>query len=146
VNANGSGNYFPTRAEAVRFVLTLQSQGIRVIDVGCFQVNLFHHPAAFATLEEAFEPVANADYAARFLTELHAQTRNWPSAVARYHSGQAVEGEGYRLKVMSRLRTSGGLIETTAQPTNTGGVHRPAEIDTLSSCQPLRGRSRSSGP
>ena len=32
--------------------------GERNIDVGCMQINLMHHPDAFASLEEAFEPVA----------------------------------------------------------------------------------------
>lgn len=102
VNANGSGRYFETRAEAVGFVRTLQSQGVRLIDVGCFQVDLFYHPTAFANLEEAFDPGANAAYAARFLTALHGQTGSWPAAVARYHSSLALEGETYRQKVMGQ--------------------------------------------
>ena len=111
VNANGSGSYFATRAEAVSFVRNLQASGVRLIDVGCFQVDLFYHPAAFASLEEAFDPGANANYAARFLTALHAQTGNWPSAVARYHSGMALEGESYRLKVMSQWHAGTVLID-----------------------------------
>ena len=33
---------------------------MKVIDVGCFQVDLFYHPYAFTSLEEAFDPDANA--------------------------------------------------------------------------------------
>ena len=102
VNANGSGSYFATRAEAVSFVRNLQASGVRLIDVGCFQIDLFYHPAAFASLEDAFDPAANAQYAARFLTTLHGQTQSWPAAVARYHSSSALEGEAYRQKVMSQ--------------------------------------------
>ncbi len=111
VNANGSGSYFATRAEAVSFVRNLQASGVRLIDVGCFQVDLFYHPAAFASLEEAFDPGANANYAARFLTALHTQTGDWSSAVGRYHSGLALEGENYRLKVMSQWHTGATLID-----------------------------------
>ena len=50
----------------------VQAQGVRSIDIGCMQVNLMHHPNAFATLDAAFDPLANALYAARFLTELRA--------------------------------------------------------------------------
>jgi soluble lytic murein transglycosylase-like protein len=109
VNANGSGSYFATRMQAVEFVRALQARGVRLIDVGCFQVDLFYHSAAFGSLEEAFDPANNADYAARFLTVLHAQTGNWPAAVARYHSGLTLEGKTYSLKVMSQWG-SGGIV------------------------------------
>jgi hypothetical protein len=128
VNANGSGSFFATQTEAVRFVRSLQANGVRVIDVGCFQVDLFYHPAAFASLEEAFEPAANANYAARFLNALHAQTGNWPSAVARYHSALALEGENYRVKVMNQLGPGEFVGETTASPAAGQGVGgHPAE-------------------
>ncbi len=102
VNANGSGSYFSTQTEAVAFVRDLQSRGVQLIDVGCFQVDLFYHPSAFRSLEEAFNPNTNADYAARFLTSLHAQTGNWLAAVARYHSGLLSEGRAYMFRVMSQ--------------------------------------------
>jgi soluble lytic murein transglycosylase-like protein len=129
VNANGSGNYFATRMEAVEFVRSLQANGVRVIDVGCFQVDLFYHPAAFASLEEAFDPAANADYAARFLTALHAQTGSWPAAVARYHSGLALEGEGYRVRVMSQLGSGGSVAGTAAAPSAGRGARLQPAAD-----------------
>jgi hypothetical protein len=116
VNANGSGSWFASRADAIAFVRTLQSHGVRLIDVGCFQVDLFYHPTAFSSLEEAFDPAANADYAARFLTVLHGQTGSWPAAIAGYHSGLAIEGESYRRKVMIQWVSGGGLPATTAAP------------------------------
>ena len=33
--------------------------GVSSVDAGCTQINLRHHPAAFAYLKEAFDPVAN---------------------------------------------------------------------------------------
>ena len=127
VNANGTGSYFATQAEAVAFVQMLQAQGVRTIDVGCFQVDLFFHPNAFASLQQAFDPDSNADYAARFLTALHNQTGDWSAAVARYHSGMTVEGETYRRRVMAAWQSGdmpsgmisgmiGGAITLTAQP------------------------------
>ena len=58
------------RQQAVAWVRQAQARGMRSIDVGCAQINLMYHPNAFASLEEAFDPASNADYAARFLTEL----------------------------------------------------------------------------
>ena len=48
-------------------VRALQLRGVRAIDVGCFQVDLFYHPCAFANLDDAFDPDANAFVAARIL-------------------------------------------------------------------------------
>lgn len=123
VNANGSGSYFASRAEAVAFVRDLQAHGVRLIDVGCFQVDLFYHPAAFSNLEQAFDPVANADYAARFLTDLHNRTGSWKAAVAGYHSGLATEGEIYRQKVVAQWMSSGSAAGS-APARIAGGVLR----------------------
>ena len=64
VTAGGASHYFETRAAAVGHVRALAKAGVRNIDVGCMQVNLLHHPNAFPSLEQAFEPAANAAYAA----------------------------------------------------------------------------------
>jgi hypothetical protein len=74
---------------------------VRSIDVGCMQVNLLHHPNAFASLEQAFDPVGNAIYAAHFLRQLFDQTGSWPKATAAYHSATPKLGSAYQLKVAS---------------------------------------------
>jgi hypothetical protein len=100
INANGAGRTFEGKAEAVTSTRALQAGGVASIDVGCFQVNLFHHPRAFASVEEAFDPAANAVYAARFLSALHARTGSWEDAVAAYHSAEPVRGAAYRDRVL----------------------------------------------
>lgn len=108
LNAAGMGMHAPSRAEAIATVAALQARGVRSIDVGCLQVNLLHHPRAFTSLEEAFEPAANARYAARFLRELQGRAGGeWSQAVAWYHSATPERGEAYRLRVMASL--GGGL-------------------------------------
>ncbi len=98
-NALGVGHYAATKAEAMTAVAALLARGVRVVDVGCMQVNLFHHPAAFADLEAAFDPVTNVRYAARFLLSLRAQTGAWGTAIARYHSGDEFRGWAYERRV-----------------------------------------------
>ena len=49
IDADGAGHFFATKAEAVAAVTELRAQGVLSIDVGCMQINLMHHPAAFAT-------------------------------------------------------------------------------------------------
>src|ERR1700733_4259350 len=101
INAEGQGSFFDSKAEAIQAVRALQARGVRSIDVGCMQVNLMHHPTAFPNLDMAFEPAVNADYAARFLIELHDQTADWTKATADYHSANPQEGEPYAAKVIS---------------------------------------------
>jgi soluble lytic murein transglycosylase-like protein len=129
VNANGSGYWFDSLAEAVAFVRTLQARGIRLIDVGCFQVDLFYHPGAFSSLEQAFDPGANADYAARFLTVLHDRTGSWPAAIAGYHSGRTVEGENYRQKVMNQWGSGGVLVAAATRPVAVEALHSHSTPD-----------------
>jgi len=103
INAEGAGQYFPTKHAALAAVRALQAQGVRSIDIGCMQVNLHHHPHAFATLEQAFDPATNAAYAARFLNELYATTRDWTRATAFYHSQTPERGEAYQRRVAAAL-------------------------------------------
>lgn len=86
VNANGKGIFFKTREQAIGWVKSQQEQGVRSIDVGCMQVNLFWHEGAFTSLEDAFDPVSNTRYAARFLTELKQSEGSWWRAAGSYHS------------------------------------------------------------
>lgn len=86
VNAEGNGMFFPTREQAIGWVKTQQAQGVKSIDVGCMQINLHWHKGAFRSLEEAFDPVANARYAAKFLSGLKADEGAWWDAAGSYHS------------------------------------------------------------
>jgi len=116
VNAEGQGSFYETKAEAIAAVRTMQQQGVRSIDVGCMQISLLHHPNAFASLEQAFDPTANTMYGARFLSELHGKTSAWPRAVEMYHSATPELGAEYGRLVYAALpaeqRLSGpGLLE-----------------------------------
>ena len=103
INAEGRGSFYPDKAAAIAAVRALQAQGVRSIDIGCMQVNLRHHPDAFASLEEAFDPLANARYAARFLNALKATRDDWMAAAAAYHSQTPERAEPYRARVTAAL-------------------------------------------
>lgn len=113
INAEGEPHIFDTKEQAVAWVRQAQGRGMQSIDVGCAQVNLMHHPDAFTSLEQAFDPVANADYAARFLRQLRdtAVGGNWMTAVGYYHSQTPELAEVYRQQVQAVFAsgsTSGG--------------------------------------
>jgi hypothetical protein len=101
INVEGQGYVYNTKAEAIAAVQQMQAAGKRSIDVGCMQVNLMHHPDAFASLDLAFDPLTNAQYAARFLTQLFAGTADWSRAAAAYHSATPELGADYQRKVLA---------------------------------------------
>jgi DNA-binding response OmpR family regulator len=96
IDAAGAPTLAASKQEALLQTQALQSRGLRNIDVGCYQISLLNHPDAFASLEQAFDPVVNAQYAARFLTSLHARLGDWEAAVAAYHSSTPTRGLPYR--------------------------------------------------
>lgn len=103
INANGVGEWFATKAEAVARVRELQASGVRSIDVGCFQVNLRWHGDAFKSLNHAFDPVMNARYAAGFLRDLKADSNTWLEAAGHYHSRNAKPAARYRARLAAFL-------------------------------------------
>jgi soluble lytic murein transglycosylase-like protein len=114
INADGSGRYPESKAAAIAEVEALRGRGIRSVDVGCMQVNLFHHPNAFPDLDAAFDPPRNVAYAVRVLRELHARTGNWSDAVAQYHSGEPGRGLAYHSRVRIARVAGGTLLSSPA--------------------------------
>jgi hypothetical protein len=102
IDVEGRGQFVATKEDAVAAVSALQASGVRSIDVGCMQVNLMYHPNAFASLDEAFDPSANAQYAARFLNTLYGVSGSWVQATAAYHSETPAIGADYQRRVMAR--------------------------------------------
>jgi hypothetical protein len=116
VMAEGQGRYLPTKEAAIQEVRELQARGIGNIDVGCMQVNLYYHPDAFFSLEQAFDPASNVAYAGRFLRSLFEDSGAWDEAAGRYHSATPELKDPYRDKVVQiwnreqRLDFAGGIF------------------------------------
>ena len=87
LNIEGKASYDDDKATALRRFAGARAAGIKLIDVGCMQINHHFHATQFGSVEQMFEPAANVEYAARFLKELKAREGNWTMAVARYHAG-----------------------------------------------------------
>jgi hypothetical protein len=84
------------------------------MDVGCMQISLLFHPTAFATLEQAFDPKANAAYGARFLADLYGQTGDWLAAAAAYHSQTPDLGAAYQQRILALWPQAGQLGKAQA--------------------------------
>ncbi len=100
INVEGKGYYFATKAEALAETRRHMQNGARSVDIGCMQVNLKHHPDAFASLEDAFDPEKNVGYAAKFLRANYKDLgSSWVKAAAAYHSRTPSRGNPYLQKV-----------------------------------------------
>lgn len=109
VNVDGVGHYFQGERDAAAFVQLAASSGAKDIDVGCFQISLEHHPDAFSSLDAAFDPTANANFAARFLDQLKVSGGSWDAAIADYHSAFPELGLPYRQLVLDAWRRIGDV-------------------------------------
>lgn len=147
VDADGEGIFFDTKVQAVAWTQKALASGtVTYLDVGCMQIDLRMHPHAFRNLDEAFDPMANAAYGARYLRELHDGDAggNWYIAIGLYHSHTPELAAAYRAQVAAvasgrpmpampghfiRLALAGGgiLRINLRQPAR---VHR-----TLTACQ-----------
>lgn len=119
--------FFDSKAEAIAQVKKLQGQGRTNIDVGCMQVNLYHHSDAFVSLEAAFEPVLNARYAADYLRGLKNEYNSWSKAIRYYHSKNDEFNRPYRQKVYN-MRTK---LRAEEQAQLRAEVKRQAELRRL---------------
>lgn len=104
INVGGQPYFFETKDQAISFIKQKLAQGIKNIDVGCNQINLYHHGDKFANLEQVINPKTNSEYAAIFLKRHYTETKNWLSAVARYHSLNPDLGIIYANKVLNTWR------------------------------------------
>jgi Transglycosylase SLT domain len=144
INAEGVPHVFDTKEQAVAWVRQAQEGGMRSIDVGCSQVNLKHHPDAFVSLEQAFDPAVNADYAARFLKQLHDTSAggNWMTAAGYYHSQTPDLAEGYRQMVQAVMAR-----ETPAIPSSPALASAPGPVPPFAVAGPMQPPiDRAAGP
>jgi Transglycosylase SLT domain len=104
INAAGEGIWLEHRRAAIERTRALQASGVESIDVGCMQVNLKWHEAAFDSLEAAFDPRTNVRYAARHLQELRARSRDWLEAAGQYHSADPAKARLYLARLNRNWR------------------------------------------
>ena len=117
IDAHGQGAYFDSIDEAASAAGAMLAQNDALVDVGCMQVDLYHHPHAFQTLLAAFDPETNVDYAAQYLVALKQQAGSWGGAVSAYHTGDAHTGGEYVAHVLyywKDLGTTAATAQTSA--------------------------------
>ncbi len=87
LNVAGKSHFPPNPTEALAVFHRERSRGVRLIDLGCMQINHHYHAREFGSVEAMLDPGRNVDYAALFLKRLKARHGSWTMAAARYHAG-----------------------------------------------------------
>ncbi|MBV2184322.1 MAG: transglycosylase SLT domain-containing protein, partial [Rhizobium sp.] len=87
MNVEGKPMFFDSEAEALSAFVNARREGAKLIDIGCMQINQHFHGENFSSVQAMFNPRANVEYAARFLSNLRDRHETWTMAVARYHAG-----------------------------------------------------------
>lgn len=120
VNMEGKGKWFENRDDAQAFVDRHHTRGARSFDVGCFQINYKWHGDGFSSIEEMFEPLPNARYAAGFLADLYREFGDWSKAAGAYHSRTPKYASRYKKRfdrILARLEP--GVPEPLPVPATT---------------------------
>ena len=109
LNIAGRAVFARSAREALREFESARQQGVRLIDLGCMQINYHYHAEHFPTVEAMLDPRLNVDYAARFLAQLKTRHSSWSMAVARYHAGPDNDPaqQRYICRVVSNMVATG---------------------------------------
>lgn len=109
LNLEGKPYFASSAQDAVIAFKSARDQGLRLIDVGCMQINHHFHGEHFNSLEDMLDPRQNVTYAAQFLSRLKTQEGSWTRAIARYHAGAAnhTAHKVYICRVIGNLVVSG---------------------------------------
>lgn len=87
LNIAGRSYFGESRAAALAEFEKERARGVKLIDLGCMQINHYWHAQEFDSVEDMLDPAKNVEYAAVFLKRLRARHGSWTLAVARYHAG-----------------------------------------------------------
>ena len=126
LNVAGKGHWLETRAETLAKAERALASGETSVDLGCFQLNYRWHGAAFGGPDEMLDPATGADYAARFLGDLYAETGDWMRAAGLYHSRTPVHANRYRGLVGRALAGLENMPDTPVRRTPAPEVGVPA--------------------
>jgi soluble lytic murein transglycosylase-like protein len=87
LGAEGQTVFAKNLDDAMANFEAMRHRGVKLIDLGCMQINHYFHGDKFVSVRAMFDPAKNVDYAARFLKALKQREGSWTMAVARYNAG-----------------------------------------------------------
>ena len=117
-NSEGAGQWFDDPESAIAFAEGRIRDGRTNLDIGCFQLNYRWHGENFASVRQMFDPLENARYAARFVSQLYTETGDWRSAAGAFHSRTAANANRYlaRFDTLHAMLKDRGPLNMTDSP------------------------------
>ena len=117
-NSEGEGTWFDDPESAIAFAHDRLAQGRTNLDIGCFQLNYRWHGQNFASVEQMFDPLENARYAARFVAGLFAEMGDWRRAAGAFHSRTAQYADRYlaRFDTLHQMLNARGFSGMSGSP------------------------------
>ncbi|WP_267428273.1 transglycosylase SLT domain-containing protein [Methylobacterium sp. GC_Met_2] len=109
MNIQGKAYFGTGPGDVIAHFREARSKGVRLIDLGCMQINHHFHGRKFSSVEAMIDPHANVEYATQFLKELKQREGSWTLAVARYHAGpnNNAAQKVYICRVMTNMVATG---------------------------------------
>ena len=109
LGAEGQTVFAKDMKDGIASFETMKRRGVRLVDLGCMQINYHYHGQKFDSVQAMFNPAKNVDYAARFLKELKQREGSWTMAVARYNASPNNDPaqKRYVCHIVSHLVSSG---------------------------------------
>ncbi|MBE7246212.1 MAG: transglycosylase SLT domain-containing protein [Actinomycetospora chiangmaiensis] len=109
MNIEGTAYFGTGPRDVMTHFAEARRRGVRLIDLGCMQINHHYHGGKFGSVEAMIEPRANVEYATQFLKELKQREGSWTMAVARYHAGphNNAAQKVYICRVMTNMVATG---------------------------------------
>lgn len=134
-NSEGAGQWFDDPESAIAFAEGRVRDGRYNLDIGCFQLNYRWHGENFSSVRQMFDPLENARYAARFVSQLYAESGDWRTAAGAFHSRTASNANRY----LARFDTLHAMLKDRG-PLNL--TDSPGTYNSFAAVQPSRKRAR----
>lgn len=134
-NSEGTGQWFDDPEGAIAFAEGRVREGRHNLDIGCFQLNYRWHGENFTSVRQMFDPLENARYAARFVSQLYMETGDWRIAAGAFHSRTAVHANRYlaRFDTLHAMLQARGPLDVSDSPET---------YNSFAAAQPSRKRAR----
>lgn len=118
VNSEGQGSWFDDPESAISYASSRLAEGRDNLDIGCFQLNYRWHGQHFHSVSQMFDPLENARYAARFVTDLYIESGDWRKAAGMFHSRTRSHADRYlaRFDTLRSLMRSQGFQHLLDSP------------------------------
>lgn len=117
-NSEGEGTWFDDPQSAIAFAQDRVDQGRTNLDIGCFQLNYRWHGENFTGVAQMFDPLENARYAARFVSQLYSEMGDWRAAAGAFHSRTQANAQKYlrRFDELHAMLRNRGFQGMTGSP------------------------------